>query len=223
LIEAFAGSAVVGFSLLGAGLINRLLLVEKDERIARMLDGIVNDPALPERYARFECSEANVHALLSSEESAFRYVVQTRCKNRAKFNGGFRRVIDERYCRELVVKNIQRVQSMRERITVICGDALEVLPSNVNDPGVGCFVDPPYTAERSGRGHTLYRHHKLDHNRLFALLRQWRGSWLLTEDNCPRVRQLARCWGFSARRLRMQTASHIEKTELMIWRKHRVF
>ncbi|MGE5114529.1 MAG: DNA adenine methylase, partial [Acidobacteriaceae bacterium] len=202
---------------------DRLVLVERDERIARMLDGIINDPTLPRRYAAFDCTDENVRRLLRSEESPFRYLVQTRCKNRAKFNGGFRKVIDERYCRELVVNNTLRAQAMRDRITVVCGDALEVMREHAADPSIGCFCDPPYTAQRSGRGHTLYRHHKLNHNRLFALLRQWRGAWLLTEDNCLKVRRLARCWGFSTRRVSMDTASHIKKTELMIWRKRRIF
>ena len=64
-----------------------------------MLHGIVNDPTLADRYAEFECTRANVIELLRSEQSAFRYLAQTRCSNRAKFDGGLRSTIDARYCR----------------------------------------------------------------------------------------------------------------------------
>src|SRR5579864_7450651 len=64
LLEPFAGSGVVGLSLLYAGIIERLVLVEKRPEIALMLHGIVNDPGLADRYAAFQCTRANVIELL---------------------------------------------------------------------------------------------------------------------------------------------------------------
>src|SRR5579863_9795653 len=78
LLEPFAGSGVVGFSLLYAGIIERLVLVERRPEIALMLHGIVNDSTLADRYAEFQCTRANVIELLRTEHSAFRYLVQTR-------------------------------------------------------------------------------------------------------------------------------------------------
>ena len=70
LIEPFAGSGNVGFSLLRAGIIERLVLVEMRPQIAFMLQGIVNDPTLADEYAEFDCTRANVIELLRTKRSA---------------------------------------------------------------------------------------------------------------------------------------------------------
>lgn len=209
-------------SLLYAGIIKQLILVEQDERVVSMLDGIINDPSLADRYAEFECTRPNIEKLLRSEQSAFRYLVQSRCSNRAKFSGGLRTVIDCRWCRGLVVTNLRRVYAMRDRITLIHGDGLAVLRVHANDQSVGCFCDPPYTADRNSKGY-IYPHHDVNHPQLFSLLAGWHGPWLLTEDNSRMVRGLALCHGFAMKRVVMNTSDNIVKNELAIWRKRRIF
>lgn len=223
LVEPFAGSAVVGLSLLHAGIIERLVLVERRPEIALMLHGIVNDPALADRYASFDCTRTNVIELLQSERSAFRYLVQTRCSNRAKFDGGLRSTIDARFCPEMVVENIRRVQALRDRITVIEGDGFDVMRRHLDDPNVGCFADPPYSADSASKGRTVYLHHKLNHQKLFSILAGWRGSWILTEDNTRMIRRLALCYRFASERVPMNTSDNKKKHELVIWRKRRLF
>ena len=223
MIEPFAGSAIVGLSLLHAGIIERLVLVEKDKRIASLLNGLVNDPKLADRYEAFNCTLENVKNLLRIEETAFAYLVQSRCRNRGRFDGGFSKPIDSHWCRDLVVANIRRVYAMRDRIEVVNGDALEEMRKYAADRTVGCFADPPYTADIRSRGHLMYRHPFLEHKKLFKLLAQWRGPWLLTEDNSRMVRHLAACYRFNIRRVRMMTSDNRRKTELVMWRKRRVF
>jgi site-specific DNA-methyltransferase (adenine-specific) len=222
LIEPFSGSGVVGLSLLHAGIIDRLVLVEKDERIVCLLRGLLNDPGLADRYAAFKCIRANVERLLRDEKSAFRYLVESRCRNRGKFDGGLRTVVDARWCADLVVENIRRVYAMRDRIKVIKGDGLEVIGQYVHDPNVGCFADPTYTADVKSKGHTLYRYHKLNHQKLFSILASWHGPWLLTEDNTRMVRNLASSYRFSSKRIRMVTGENKKKNELVLWRKRRL-
>jgi len=222
LIEPFAGSGVVGLSLLHAGIIQRLVLVEKDDRFACLLHGIVNDGTIAERYAAFECVLDKIGSLYRTEETAFRYLVQSRVCNRGRFDGGLRNPVHRRWARDMVVRNIQRVQQMRDRITIICGDALQWMESYVTDPYVGCYADPPYSADPKSKGRTIYRYHKLNHKRLFALLAAWRGSWLLTEDNTRTVRRLSLAHRFAFRRVRMNSAENQWKSELMIWRKRRI-
>ncbi len=223
LIEPFAGSGVVGLSLLHAGIIERLVLVEKDPRIACLLKGIRDDAELADRYASFECTRPNVEELLHNERSAFRYLVQSRCSNRAKFDGGLRTTIDERWCRDMVVRNIRLVQAIRERITVIEGDGFEVMPLYAGNQDAGCFADPPYSADPSSKGHTVFLHHKLNHRKLFSLMASWQGSWLLTEDNSRKTRRLALCYRFTSKRFLMNTSDNKKKHELVIWRKRRIF
>jgi site-specific DNA-adenine methylase len=111
---------------------------------------------------------------------------------------------------------------MRDAIVVINGDAFAEMPKYAADRNVGCFADPPYTADSKSRGHMLYRHHKLDHQTLFSLLAGWHGPWLLTEDNSRMIRRLAVCYRFDYKRVPMRTALNEKKKELMIWRRHRV-
>jgi DNA adenine methylase len=223
LIEPFAGSAIVGLSLLYAGIVERLVLVEKDKRIACLLKGLVQDPELADRYAKFKCTKNNVKELLRTEQSPFRYLVQSRCCNRGRFDGGLYRKTDSHWCRELIVANLRRVHAMRDRIEVVNGEAMEEMRKHAADPSAGCFADPPYTADVRSKGHVVYLHHRLDHQRLFSLLAGWRGPWLLTEDNSRMVRRLVACYRFNVKRARMKTSDNRRKNELVVWRKRRIF
>jgi site-specific DNA-adenine methylase len=226
LIESFAGSGIVGLSLLHAGVIERLVLVEKDERLVTLHQGVISDPTLIDKYAAFACTHENIRRLLATETTAFRYLVQSRTRNRGRFNGGVCRPADRHWCREHVLRNLRLIYEMRDRIEVIHGDALEVMRQYVNDSSTGAFADPPYSSESQGAGHQHYRHKfagRHNHKELFRLLSHWRGAWLLTEDNCRTVRHLALAYRFSFRRVRMNSAENRWKKELMVWRKRRIF
>lgn len=223
LIEAFAGSAVVGLSLLYAGIIERLIVVEKDPAVVCLLNGMVSDPTLVERFESFECTAANVEHVLATETGAFRWLVVSRCSNRAKWFGGKRTDISCRWCPDVVIPNLQRVYAMRERITVLHADAFEVMANYRRDPSVGCFCDPPYTADPASKGKTLYRHWKVNHPRLFSTLAAWHGPWLMTQDNCITVRRLAISHRLRMKAITMNTSDNLIKHELKIWRDRPLF
>jgi DNA adenine methylase len=223
LVEPFAGSAVIGLSLLHAQIVERLILVEKDEAVFCLLEGMLTDPNLAHRYAAFECTRENVQKVLRNEKSAFSYLVRSRVSNRAKWWGGLRTDIACRWCPDVVIPNLRRVYDMRDRITVIHGDALEVMHAHATDESVGCFADPPYSADSTSKGHTLYRHHRADHKQLFSKLANWHGPWLMTQDNSPMVRRLALCHRFDTRRIRMNNSDNVIMHELAIWRRRPMF
>ncbi len=223
LIECFGGSAVIGLSLLQAGRIERLVLVEFDPRVATLLSGSIYDPDIADKYEAFDCTRDGVEQLLANEQSAFRWLVQSRVCWRAKFDGGLRTVIDERYCRKTVVESIRRIQRLNDRIEVVHGDGLEVMARYANDPSIGCFADPPFSADPKSRGRLIYKYWRLNHFKLFFLLRRWAGPWLLTEDNTPMVRQLVACHRFKARLIRMNSSDNKTKEELVISRRGRSF
>jgi DNA adenine methylase len=222
LVEPFAGSAVVGLSLLYAQIIERLILVEKDDDVFCLLSGITTDPSLADRYAAFECTRENVRQVLKHETGAFKYLVLSRVSNRAKWWGGLRTDIASRWCPDVVVPNLRRVYEMRDRITLIHGDGLEVMRAHAVDETVGCFADPPYTADLTSKGGTLYRHHRLNHKRLFSILASWHGPWLMTQDNSRLVRRLALCHRLNTKRIRMNNSDNVIMHELAIWRKRTV-
>jgi DNA (cytosine-5)-methyltransferase 1 len=203
-VEPFSGSGIVGLSLLGGGIVERLVLVENDPRIACLLRGLLDDPTLADRYEAFECTRTNVEALLRDEQGAFRWLVQNRCSRRGGLDGGLRTPIDGGYCREAVAGNIRRVQAMRDRIEVIEGDGLEVMRQYAGDRNVGCFADPP---------------HSMNPRKLFSVLAGWQGPWLLTEDNSLMVRRLASCYSFSSQQALTAAATDGKSDELVLWRK----
>jgi DNA (cytosine-5)-methyltransferase 1 len=204
LVEPFSGSGIVGLSLLGGGIVERLVLVENDPRIACLLKGLLDDPTLADRYAAFECTRKNVEALMRDEQGAFRWLVQSRCSRRGGFDGGFRTPIDDHYRREAVAGNIRRVQAMRDRIEVIEGDGLEVMRQYAGDRNVGCFADPP---------------HSMNPRKLFSVLAGWQGPWLLTEKDSLMVRRLASCYRFSSQQALTAAATDGNSDELVLWRK----
>jgi 16S rRNA G966 N2-methylase RsmD len=206
-IEPFAGSGVVGLSLLGGGIVERVVLVENDPRIACVLRGLLDDHALADRYAAFECTRANVEALMRTEQGAFRWLVQSRCSRRGVFDGGFRTPIDGHYCREAVVANIRRLHELRDRITLIEGDGLEIMRQHAGDRNVGCFADPPPSTNPQ---------------KLFSVLAGWQGPWLLTEDDSLIVRRLALCYRFASQQLPKAAATDRTKGELVLWRERSI-
>ncbi len=209
LLEPFAGSAVIGLSLLWAGIIQRLILVEKDHNMSRLLEGMRSESDLANRYYNFKPTRANVAAIRNSDpHTAFSWLVRCRTSSRGKPYGGMRPIIDERWCRDLVTSNLRRVYEMRDRITVIQGDALFEMQKYAGDRSVGCFADPPYTADKNSKGKGLYKHHNLNHAELFATLAHWRGPWLMTNDNSPRVRRLVRCYGMHPKSMSLVSTTH---------------
>jgi hypothetical protein len=170
-------------------------------------EGLLDDPALADRYAAFECTRTNVETLMRDEQGAFRYLVQSRCSRRGGFDGGFRTPIDGHNSREAVAGNIRRVQAMRDRIEVIEGDGLEIMRQHAGDRNAGCFADPlPSTNPR----------------RLFSVLAGWQGPWLLTEDDSLMVRRLALCYRFSSRQALTAAATDRKNDELVLWREPRL-
>jgi hypothetical protein len=68
----------------------------------------------------------------------------------------------------------------------------------------------------------IFSHHKLNDQKILSILAGWRGPWLLTEDDSRMVRNLALCYRFSSRRIRMATGENKKKNELVLWRKRRL-
>lgn len=80
------------------------------------------------------------------------------------------------------------------------------------------FVDPPYTARGKRAGKRLYLHSELDHHRLFSLVADIAGDFLMTHDDAPEPRDLAKHWNLYVLTIPMQN-THLSKVrELLIGR-----
>jgi hypothetical protein len=128
--------------------------------------------------------------------------------------------IKSRWYAQTLARRIHHIASLRDRVTFIAGDGLEVLATHAGDPDAVFFIDPPYTAGENGKraGQRLYRHNELNHEWLFELASQIQGDFLMTYDNSDEVRDLATRYHLDTRLLPMSNTHHTKMMELLIGR-----
>lgn len=123
-----------------------------------------------------------------------------------------------RWYPQTLKKRITAIIEMRDRITFIEDDGLEVMKEYASRPDAVFFVDPPYTAAGKMAGRRLYTHADLDHEELFRVASGVAGDFLMTYDDAERVRKLGGEQGFDMEFVAMKSAHHAEMAELLIGR-----
>lgn len=175
LLGLFAGGATVELSLLAANLCDRLVLVEKDARVAAFWRCALNNDKLVNRVSRFEPTLENVtRELDKSPRTDLDWAFWVYLKTRTGFNGildGGMSKIQKNWRWKKVAGDLFQIRALSSRITFVEGCALEVL-EKYNRQDFGAFVDPPYIE----KGKLLYQEHELDHPKLFDLYPRGRGS-----------------------------------------------
>lgn len=236
LIEPFAGGAIIGLTAAFESLAEHVLLVELDPQVAAVWKTIFSDDAewLARRILSFELTEGNVRTEIAdstgtTRETAFRTIL----KNRT-FHGGILapgaslikhgengKGIRSRWYANTLARRIRAIATLCSRFTFIEGDGLEIMERYALRKDVAFFIDPPYTAgDANGKraGTRLYSHHRLDHERLFALSEQMAGNILMSYDNDSSVRLLAERHGFEVHPITMKNTHHAQMTELLVSR-----
>jgi len=107
---------------------------------------------------------------------------------------------------------------IRDHITFIEGDGLEVLRRHAQQTDAVFFIDLPYTAAGEKAGRRLYTYFDLDHEELFRTTASMQGDFLMTYDDADGVRELADRHGFATRLVTMKNTHHAKLTELLISR-----
>ncbi len=108
--------------------------------------------------------------------------------------------------------------AIRERLTFLEGDGLEVMRGHADEESEAFFIDPPYTAAGKKAGSRLYSKFDLDHEELFAIASTLRGDFLMTYDDAEGVRALAHRHGFATCTVAMKNTHHAKMRELLIGR-----
>lgn len=230
-VDLFAGGGSIALTVAAEHLAGRVVMIELDRAVAAvwrvLVDGSDQDVAvLTGRIAGFEMTTENVRALLDAPpaglvEAAFTTIVRNRAQRggimaarAGLLNRGERdRGISSRWYPATLISRIEATRSFRHRIDFIHGDALELIGAY---HGAAMFADPPYSAGGKNAGARLYTHHRVDHDRLFALIHRHAGDALLTYDDNPDVRALAAAHGFDVGTAAMQTCHHRRVHELVI-------
>ncbi len=226
-VEPFAGGANVGLTVAMEGLAGSVTLLELDQDIAAVWETILSERAntLTRRIRNFKLSKSSVKKLLTTTPRtqvgrAFATLVKNRVRRAGILvdtanllrKGEDGKGIRSRWYPETLSTRIKAISKQQARVTFLHHDAYDYIRANITDPACAFFVDPPYTLA----GRRLYRHSEIDHRALFELIAEVRGFALLTYDDTSVVRKLASEFNFQIERVKMRTAHHSVKHELLI-------
>lgn len=232
-IEPFAGGVIIGLTVAFENLASHVTLVELDEQVAAVWKAIIYGDYewLTDRIVHFDLSPENVERELAKtettdEEKAFQTILRNRIQRGGILAPGAGRIkngengkgIKSRWYPETLRKRILSIGKIRERITFIEGDGLQVLEQNAGRSDTMYFIDPPYTAAGKKAGTRLYTHFEVDHEKLFRAAESLKGDFLMTYDDALGVKQLAERHGFETELVAMKSTHHVEMAELIISR-----
>jgi DNA adenine methylase len=231
LVEPFAGGGIISLTALFEGMVDKAIMVELDEDIAAVWESVVNGNAewLAQRILSFELTREAVLEEIgkiprTKKEKAF----QTILKNRTLHGGilaegsGFLKHgengkgISSRWYPATIAKRFLNIKEIAYKIDFLKDDGLTILEEHKENVDAIYFIDPPYTAGGKKAGKRLYRHHEVDHQRLFDICRSLKGDFLMTYDNAVEVREMARNAGFQMRLIPMNNTHHATMEELIV-------
>lgn len=230
-IEPFAGGGIIGLTVAFENLAEHVTLVEIDNQVAAVWETIITlgeGEWLANRIEQFQLNIENVHKVLKGEysdvkEIAFQTILQNRTSHGGILapgaglvkNGENGKGISSRWYPHTLAKRIRDINSIRNRLSFICGDAFQAIKEN-NYSDVTFFIDPPYTAGSKRAGSRLYKYNVIDHEMLFSLLESTNADFLLTYDNDTYVRELATRHNLEFMEIAMQNTHLAKMTELLI-------
>ena len=233
LIEPFAGGAIVGLTVAFEKMANHVTLVELDDEVATVWQTILSDDAewLAQQVIEFELTRHRVEVLLARDPLNLREkALITLIKNRVNRggilaqgagmlkNGESGKGIASRWYPKTLHKRIMDIYKIRDRLTFIHGDGIEVIRHNAGRSNTAFFIDPPYTAAGKSAGRRLYTHWNLDHEELFQVTNELAGEFLLTYEDNAAIRELTARYGFDTQPVAMKNTHHAKMTELLIGR-----
>lgn len=232
-IEPFAGGGIVSLTVAFEKLANHVTMVELDDQVAAVWQTILSGDAewLAEEIIKFEMTADAVREILSNEPRSLKHkAFQTIVKNRVNRGGILApgagmikqgekgKGLKSRWYPETLKRRILQIAEIRDRITFIPGDGLEIITQNIHRHNVVFFIDPPYTAAGKKAGHRLYQYAQLNHEKLFQLASQMAGEFLMTYDESQAVKAWANLHRFDWQTVAMKNTHHAKMTELLVGR-----
>lgn len=236
LLEPFAGGGIVSLTAVFEDLVSHATMVELDDDVASVWQSTLNGDGswLADQIARIDLDRHTMAEVMANRDrSRAHQALATIVHNRAarggimapgagvvkRGEGG--KGIGSRWYPKTLRDRISAIAEHRSRLAFVQGDGLEALARVVNDPATACFIDPPYTVA----GRRLYKHSDIDHERLFDIVAELRGDFLMTYDNTAHIRTLAERHGLPTRLIAMKTTHHRQKCELLVanhfdWLRH---
>ena len=235
-VEPFAGGASCSLMVANEHRAKRVVLGELDRDVAAVWQVLFEAPVgdlkwLSNQILDFKVNEKAVRTILSHEpttvrERAWRTIIRNRMQRGGILapgaglvkTGENGRGLFSRWYPETLVKRFEQIQTFRELVSVYAGDAFDLIAQHTKGKTNFFLIDPPYTAGGKRAGSRLYSHHALDHRRLFDTMSNVRGNVMMTYDDSPEVRELAKEFNFSASQIPMKSTHHEVHKELILTR-----
>ena len=184
-VEVFAGGCSFGLALLDAGIINHLVINDKDENLITFWNEVVNNPETlitklqtihPTMDDYIQAKKLlNGKAPVSPTELAWAYLLVNRLSysgiHKAGCQGGKNATINAllaRYNPNRLIEQIKRISEMKNKITILNQDYINCIENYYWDDKTTLFIDPPYYE----KGKQLYTNYftKEDHCTLAELI-----------------------------------------------------
>lgn len=227
LIEPFAGGGIISLTAAAEHYFGHVTMVELDDDMAAAWQTILSDDSqwLIRQISTFQVTAENINDVIARanegiKERGFATLVRNRTNHGgilAKGSGLIKtgengRGLGSRWYAGTLIKRINDVHRISDRINFIHGDAFDIMEQYIDDPTAFFFIDPPYTVA----GRRLYTHYDVDHRRIFDLASRMQGHFLMTYDDTDEVRHWAEEFGLPYTTIPMQTTHLVTKEELVI-------
>jgi DNA adenine methylase len=235
-IEPFLGGGSISLTVAAEMLVPDVIMAELDGDGAAVWQTIVdmeNAAWLAERITGYSLTSENVASLLSQgptsiRERAFQTIVKNRVNRggilapgagQLKFGEAGKGILS-RWYPETLAQRIRHITSFRDRLTFVAEDGFSLLAEYSDDADAVFFLDPPYTVGKNGKraGQRLYACNELKHERLFEVVSQAKGDFLMTYENSQEVCDLAALHKLDMRLVPMKNTHHANMMELLIGR-----
>ncbi len=234
-VEPFAGGGAASLTVASECLAEHVIMVEMDDDVSAVWQVIFSDDVgwLIEQIKAYELTSINVEATLAQTEGtirdrAFRAILKNRISRGGILAPGAGIIsrgengkgLASRWYPRTLCQRILAISEIRNRISFVHGDGLEVMRHYAANTDAAYFIDPPYTLNNSGKrpGQRLYTHNELDHQALFSATKTLSGDFLLTYNDNAEVRTLAQQHDMRVSEVTMRTTHHVQTTELIIGR-----
>lgn len=233
LVEPFAGGGIISLTALFENLVEKAVMVELDDAVAAVWESVVNGDAewLANRILTFTMTREAVEEELqkppaTKREKAFQTILKNRTLHGGILAEGSRFIrygesgkgIGSRWYPKTLARRLIDLDRFVSKIDFRCDDGLNVMMEFSNRDDAVYFIDPPYTAGGKKAGKRLYKHHVLNHERLFTICQSLTGDFLITYDDAEEVKEMARKHGFQMRLIPMKNTHHATMRELVIGR-----
>jgi DNA adenine methylase len=231
LVEPFAGGGIISLSTAYYGLLDKCVMVEKDEDIASVWKTILYGDweRLIDQIQSINLTVETARKIINAPsdncgEMAFKTILKNRvCHGGVMANGSGLLKYGEngkgilsRWYPDTLAKRINTIVSIKDRLNFFEGDAFDYIQEYGNDEKTCFFVDPPYTASKKKAGKRLYRYSEVDHDRLSRMLKNVKGKFMLTYDYDEAIINLAEKYGFNYKKIPMKGTHNSIRYELII-------